>query len=350
MIENNIHISENQIEDALVTNLDYLQNLIDSETEIRLLARQLRLKNGEDRVDILLLNANNLLLIELKITPFYQKHIDQIINYKKELEILKTENKLVKNAIIPILLVTKASKEDITKTYNDFGIKIIIYNPLDVMTTYFNRLQSVSKFMSVSPNEYGVMSIGLINKTLLLYNKGLSLKDVARERGLSPISIRNHLRIATEFGLLKKRNYKYYFTDMGLDYIEAMNDEAFIEELSNCQISIIKEFISKNPFYSSSVFGIYSIVESTFILSRNSYPVELGTLQQFFKIHSGKQNEWNSNRTLQTVTYTFIKLAINLDLLGKIGKKVIITPAGFTFILMLQLHKSINMIDNLENL
>lgn len=121
-----------------------------------------------------------------------------------------------------------------------------------------------------------------------------------------------------------------------------------IDRLSEGQINLLKQLVAKDPFYSSSVFGVYSIVESAFLLSRNVYPIDLTDLQQMFKTVSGKSHEWKAARSLSTATYTFLNFAIDLELLGKIGKKIVITPAGFKFILMLQLHKSIKMIESLN--
>ena len=67
-----------------------------------------------------------------------------------------------------------------------------------------------------------------------------------------------------------------------------------------------------------------------------------------FQTVSGKVGEWQAVKSLSTATYTFLNFAIDLELLGKIGKQIVITPAGFRFILMLQLHKSIEMIESLS--
>jgi len=158
----------------------------------------------------------------------------------------------------------------------------------------------------------------------------------------------NHLRVAREFGLVRERNKNYFLTDIGDKYVSSSDSGIFIDKLSQNQIEILKQYISKDPFYSSSVFGIYSIVESAFILSRNYYPIDLSFLRKMFQIISGKVNEWRATRSLSTATYTYLNFAIDLELLGKIGEKVVITPAGFKFILMLQLHKSIEMIESLS--
>jgi hypothetical protein len=64
----------------------------------------------------------------------------------------------------------------------------------------------------------------------------------------------------------------------------------------------------------------------------------LEELKDYFLKTSGKKHEWQAQKSLSTATYTYLNYAVKLGLLGKIGKHVVITPAGFRFILMLQLH------------
>lgn len=90
-------------------------------------------------------------------------------------------------------------------------------------------------------------------------------------------------------------------------------------------------------------------MDSAFLLSRNKYPIELEDLRKMFQTVSGKVSEWRAQKSLSTATYTFLNFAMDLELLGKIGKQIVIAPAGFRFILMLQLHKSIKMIDSLTS-
>ncbi len=92
------------------------------------------------------------------------------------------------------------------------------------------------------------------------------------------------------------------------------------------------------------------MVESAFLVARNSYPIKVNELQKMFRIVRGKISEWHMGKTFSTTTYTFLDFAVELELLGKIGKDIVITPAGFRFVLMLQLHKSIKMIDSLTYL
>lgn len=342
------NISESQIEEALVSNLLYLSKILNFTLEVRLVAKQLKLKQGEQRIDILISHGKDLCLIELKVTKFTDEFINQVLEYRNELLDLQSQGKLVEGKIKTYLLVTKATKQNFVSCSQN-NIELIIYQPIEVMQNYYENLSVVAPFLKIKPNDYGVFNIGLINKTLQALIKGLSSeKEISNNIHLSKGSVHNHLKLGMEFGLVRKREKKYFLTDIGDKYIENCNEELFLEKLNQKQIDILKTFISKDPFFSSSVFGIYCIVESAFLLSRNIYPITLNDLRKMFKIVSGKINEWQTERSINTATYTFLNFAIDLDLLGKIGKQVVITPAGFRFILMLQLHKSIEMIESLS--
>lgn len=342
------NISESQVEDALVSNLQYFQNLLTLPNELKLIARQMRLKSGEQRLDLLLSSGRDLCLVELKVTRFSADFVHQVLLYTDELKELQLQSKLVDSPIKTFLLVTEATKKEIQSSL-ERNVNVIVYEPIDVLKNYYKNLTIIAPFLKIKPNDYGVFSLGLINRTLLkLYEGEKSQKEIAIKVGLSKGSVHNHLRIAKEFGLVRDRNKNYFLTDIGDKYVAQAPKGVLIDRLSQEQINILKQFIAKDPFYSSSVFGVYSIVESSFLLSRNIYPIELTDLQQMFKTVAGKSYEWRATRSLSTATYTFLNFAIDLELLGKIGKKIVITPSGFKFILMLQLHKSIEMIESLS--
>ena len=69
------NISESQVEDAIVANLLYLQKLLNLTSDLKLIGRQLRLRAGEERLDLLLSSGKNLYLIELKVTRFEEKFL-----------------------------------------------------------------------------------------------------------------------------------------------------------------------------------------------------------------------------------------------------------------------------------
>jgi len=344
------NISESQVEDALVANVFLIKNFLQFEGDLKLIARQLRLKAGEQKLDLLFLGGRKLYLIELKITKFADSFIEQVSNYRKELLALQDGGELIAGEILSYLFVTESSKNDLELAEKS-NIKIINYSPLKVLGEYYKNLTAVALFLRLKPNDYGVFNLGLINRAInQLGNGETKKKQIAQNIDLSENSVKNHLTIAKEFGLVSQRKLNYFLTDLGEEYFLAGRNDALIDKLTDGQIAIVKNVIAKEPFYSSTVFGIYCLVESAFLLARNSYPIKLNELQKMFRIVSGKISEWQMEKTLSTTTYTFLNFAIELELLGKIGKDIVITPAGFRFVLMLQLHKSIKMIDSLTYL
>ena len=342
------NISESQVEDALVTNLVFLAKVLNLPPDIKLISRQFKVKSGEERIDLLLWSGKNLCLVELKIVNFSEDWLKQILSYRDELVNLQNIGELVAGDILSFLLVTDAKSKDFESAKQN-GVELIVYDPLDVLEDYFNNLSVVAPFLKIKPNDYGVFNLGLINRALICLAQGETKQErLSAETRLSKQSIHNHLKVAKEFGLVRERDKNYFLTDIGDKYVQYCNKGVFMDQLSEKQIQILKQFVADDPFYSSTVFGVYSIVESAFLLSRNSYPIELLDLRDMFKKVSGKVNEWQTEKSLSTATYTFLNFAIDLELLGKVGQQIIITPAGFRFILMLQLHKSIEMIESLS--
>lgn len=343
----NENIRESEVEDALIAYLDILKEILNVDKEVRLIARQLRLINGKKRLDILVAVGDEIFLIELKTEIFHRDHIKQILTYKEELERLQLEKKFIRGKIVPVLLVTNFKETDI-KACEESGIRIYNYSPVNILTKYYDKVASIATFMKIRPVDLGVFSIGLINRVMKGLEKGLiTLKDLSEFSQLSGRSITHHLKFAEEFGLVTQRKNRYYLTDIGLRYTSLEDDSLTRDELSAEQTILLREYIAKDPFSSPIVFGIYIIVESMFFLARNSYPVDLDELKGFFLKASGKKHEWQAPKSLSTATYTYLNYAIKLGLLGKIGKKIVITPSGFRFILMLQLHKSIEMVETL---
>ena len=343
------NISESQVEDALVANMVFLSKILKLPSAIKLITRQLRLKSGEERIDLLLSSGKSLCLVELKVVNFSENWLKQILSYRDELVNLQNAGELVAGNILCFLLVTEAGSKDV-EIARQSGVDLIVYDPIDVLKDYFNNLSVVAPFLVIKPNDYGVFNLSLINRALIHLGRGeTKQEEIAAKTGLSKQSIHNHLKVAKEFGLVRERNRSYFLTDIGDKYVQHCNRDALIDQISEKQIDILKQFVADDPFFSSTVFGIYSIVESAFLFSRNSYPIELSDLRDMFKKVSGKVSEWQAEKSLSTATYTFLNFAIDLELLGKVGQQVVITPAGFRFILMLQLHKSIEMIESLSN-
>ncbi|MGQ9571659.1 MAG: hypothetical protein ACUVV3_00495 [Dehalococcoidia bacterium] len=96
------------------------------------------------------------------------------------------------------------------------------------------------------------------------------------------------------------------------------------------------------------IFGIYSLVEAVFILARNTYPVDMDDLIAWYRDAVGKRFDWATPRSAFLGANTYANFAVELGLLAKVGRKLLLTPAGFRFVLMLQLHKRIKLVDALQ--
>ena len=183
------NISESQVEDALVANLFYLQRLLNLTSDLKLIARQLRLKAREERLDLLLSTGKDLCLIELKVTRFEEKFLNQVLDYKKELINLQNNSELIAGNILVFLLVTEANKKQIESSKQS-NVELIIYEPLAILKNYYENLSAIAPFL-IKPNDYGVFSLGLINRALVQLSKGETRQnEIAVKVSFKPLHLK----------------------------------------------------------------------------------------------------------------------------------------------------------------
>ncbi len=340
-------ISESEIEDALVGNLDLLAKYFGDSELPKLIDRQLHLDGGEKRLDLLLARGKRLALVELKATAFADQHLRQTLDYRLRLQKMQIAGKLMSGEIDAYLFVTAAPAAKI-RAAKAAGVQTVIYDPLEIMRAYFQRMSKLSPFLEIKAKDHGIYSIARLIPPMIKMSEGVTLREeIAKQLNMRDISAYHLLTGCQEFGLARSSGRHWFLTDFGNEFIAAKESTPSAKKLSPLQKEKIRLFISKHPFYSSSVFGIYAIVECAFLLSRNSYPIEIDGLKNNFLMVSGKLNEWRGP-AINRRTLSFLRFAIELDLLGRIGSKAVITPAGFRFILTMQLHKGIEMIEGLS--
>lgn len=107
------NISKSQVEDALVSNLFYLAEILQVKGDLRLIARQLKLKEGQQRIDLLLASGKNLYLIELKVVKYSGDFLIQVLDYREELLKLQENESLISGEIYPYIIVPEAKKSQI---------------------------------------------------------------------------------------------------------------------------------------------------------------------------------------------------------------------------------------------
>ncbi len=339
-----MEIRENQIEDILVGAPSLMQSIMGLEEEPRLIGRQIVVPSG--RLDMLYTYHRDLFLIELKVANFQKRFIKQVLNYKNDLLSFQKQGKLVQGYIQPFLMLPKVSNSNKNETESN-GILIQEYDPEEVLEFFYNeKLRPISFFSEYKPIDIGIWSIPLINKFIYFLNKTHSIKNLLQLVGGSSKTLYNKIKFSNELGLVNwAKNGDYIaLTNLGERYVSA-KDEYYEENLSEDQISILKDHVMQNPYESAVILGIATVVECVFALSKIIYPVPIAQLEEHFTVYSGKIYDWQSQKAKSHGAKMYSNYAIDLGLMAKNDKNVFLTPEGLKFVVQMQLHKSLKLID-----
>jgi hypothetical protein len=340
-------IRESQIEDVLATYPDITKEILGISEDPTLLSRQKILPSG-NKLDLLFVAGTKLKLLELKVESFQDKCVEQTEQYKRELFELQRKNKLINGPMDAYMLFPSISEKQ-----KEIGvskdIELVEYSPEFVLESFFSRLKGLAGFMTIKPADHGLWNLHLLNRLLYVMDEPQTKEGFVGKTGLSESTIGSYLRFAEEICLVtKKSKGEYILTDFGKKYVWNRDPKAPDEHISGGQADVLQDFIIKEPFASRAIYGIYTLVESVFTLSKNTYPVPLNLVINYFKESSGKFLEWASQKAALDGTKMYSNYATELGLIGQIGNKFYITPNGVRFIILLQLHKTIKTVDALR--
>lgn len=339
-------VRESQVEDVLATYPDIAKEILGIKEELTLLARQKILPSG-DKIDLLFVADSHIKLVELKVEKCKPVFIHQVKSYIDELTKLQDANKFITGDVDAFLVSPEFSTEQ-EKLCKQFGIIPCEYQPQNVLDAFFARLKEFANFITLKPADHGLWQLHLLNRLLYALSEKKIKKELAEETGLSVSTVGSYLRLAKDLHLIETTdNKKYQLADLGKKYVWARDIKVPVEFISDEQSRVLQDFIIKDPFVSRTVFGIYTMVETVFTLSKNTYPVPLGMVMNYFRESSGKHFEWSTEKTISDGNKMYSNYATELGLIGRIGDKFYITPDGVRFILLLQLHKAIKIIDAL---
>lgn len=339
-----MEIRENQIEDILVGSPSLMQSIMGLEEEPRLIGRQIIVPSG--RLDMLYTYQQDLYLIELKVATFQKRFIKQVLDYKNDLLCFQKQGKLVQGYIQPFLMLPKISNSGKSEIESN-GVLIQEYDPEKVLEFFYNeKLRPITFFSEYKPIDIGIWSIPLINKFIYFLKRTNSIKDLLAIVGGSSKTLYNKIKFSNELGLVNwVKNGDYIaLTKLGERYVSA-KDEFYEESLSDEQINILKEHIMQNPYESAVILGIATVVECVFTLSKTLYPVPISQLEEHFTIYSGKIYDWQTQKAKSNGAKMYSNYAIDLGLMAKNDKNVYLTPEGLKFVVQMQLHKSLKLID-----
>jgi len=339
----NNSISEKVIEDILTSDKSILSEVLSLNfSDLSLVARQKIVLSG--KLDMLYLYKDEMLLIELKVVPFYSEAITQINKYEKDLLTLQAENKLIKSRIRKILIVTDARETDYAACIEN-KIDLIVYKPEIVLSKYYENFKELSSFLKIQSGDYGVVRLGLIKNTLNYLSQGVPIKEMCNLENRSEKTIRNKISIAQLLNLVSKFKNTFFLTELGTHFVD-LGDTIVDDRLNQEQIELLLNFLKENPFYSSVTYTVFSLIESVFVLSKNSYPIDKEKVKDYFVKSVGKTETWKSNKSKETATYIFSNYACELEFLVRVNNEYYITPKDIQAVLLLQLNRSIKLIEN----
>ncbi|MCB1058846.1 MAG: hypothetical protein KDB65_01315 [Calditrichaeota bacterium] len=340
-----MNIRESQIEDVLASHTDIARLTLNLSGDLTLIARQKILISG-DRIDLLFVCDNQVLLVELKIERFQRKFLEQTQRYAEQLRALQTCGALVAGEINPFLVCTKVSEADKAKAHRA-GVNVIEYDPEQVLREFYTRFQSRAPYHKLKPTNHGLWNLHLLNRLLYNMEEPKKAESLAAKSSLSKSSVRSYLSLARELKLVAFLDETWFLTENGTQYVWGRDKSGGFDFVSEDQCEMLRDIIIQNPFHSGAILGIYTIVESIYNLSKSTYPVDKKDLIQYFKQSCGRQFEWNSLKTASDATRMYSNYAIDLGLAAKMGEKFYLTPVGVRFIMLLNLHKTIKMVDSL---
>lgn len=336
-------LSEKAIEDILASDKFILSEILSvNVSDLSLVARQKTVHSG--KLDLLCLCKHEILLIELKVVFFYKEIIDQINGYEKDLLDLQDQHRLIRSPIRKIILVVGATERDFALC-QESGIELLVYKPEFVLSRYYENFKELSEFLKIKSGDFGVVRLGLLKSTLAHLAQGLNLKQIGTLEKKSLKTIGNRISVARHLGLASRFKNNYFLTDMGNAFLE-LGEAVVDDRLSERQVGLLAAFVNQNPFFSSITYTIYSLVESVFVLSKTAYPVPRAALRDYFVKSVGKSETWRMPRARETATYIFSNYACELDYLVKVNNEFYLTPAGIQAVLLMQLNRSIKLIES----
>ena len=146
--------------------------------------------------------------------------------------------------------------------------------------------------------------------------------------------------------LAKRDGVQHSLTDLGRAYALRRTVDAPESYLSDSQSALLREFIVRDPVASPTIFGIYRVTEAVFDLARSAYPVPIVAAAEYFREVTGNRNVWNQPRTSSQALRVFSSFAVELGLMGRASGALYLTPQGLRFVLLLQIHKGLKMVDS----
>lgn len=335
-----LQVRESQIEDALAGASEITRQLLGLQNPPSLLGRQIILPSG--RLDLLYSHRAKLLLLELKVVRFRRDFLRQISGYKTDLANLQQKGELLQGEIEAYLLCPEAGAAD-KRLAEDRGIQLTEYDPRAVLQLFYRTFKPVAFYAETKPIDIGVWNVHLINELLYALESVNSVAKLQEKLGASK-TLSHKLHFAAELRLINRKSHRNYvaLTNLGRKYAK-QKDDTMPRRLSDGQAALLAEFIMENPYESSITLGVSAVVETVYILSKNTHPVSMEQLIAHFPAYAGKHFDWKTPKARFNGTRMYSNYAADLGLLAKTQNDVYLTPEGLRFTMQMQMHKNLKI-------
>jgi hypothetical protein len=228
------------------------------------------------------------------------------------------------------------------------GSLIRQYDPAKILLDFYRRAPLDTKYMSILPTDKGIWCIELVNESLALLEGGAGIIGQSEAKKKSRKTIGNRMRLAEELGLSEFRGSTPSLSSFGKEFVRKRDTTGPPDLLSPGQAELIRAFILANPFFSGVTYGILVIVGCVFEFSKNTYPVPRSLPSRHFIDAAGLHFRWGRDKAANKGVRMYSNYAIELGLPGKIGGSYFVTPSGLKFVLLLNMHKSLQFIENMK--
>jgi hypothetical protein len=342
-----VNIRESEVEDVLAQYPRLAKRILGRSEDIFLLTRQKPLRSG--RLDLMYACANELLLVELKVEEFRAKFLSQVLCYRDDLVVLQKQAKFVRGDIRPYVLCLGFDRSAATLA-EDRGVALRAFDPRELLIEFYKNAPLDTKYLSTFPTDKGVWRVGLTCESLSLVASCRNASAIAEARACSVKTAGNQLRLLEELGLISSDGNQVALSPLGKEFLQNNDEQLPPDALSTAQAELLRKFILERPFFSGVTVGILTLVGCVFELSKNTYPVPRPLLARHFIGAAGLHFRWSREKAINKGVRMYSNYAAELGLVGKIGEGYFVTPSGLKFVLLLNLHKSLRFIENIEKI
>lgn len=341
--------TEKAVEDILARNPDITEGTLGiEEGQLVLLDRQEVLPSG--RSDLVFRNGRELVLIELKVEPLKERHIDQIQSYIPHYkETIENEDIVDVEALRSVLLVPS-----IPDRFNQDvpgSIEVIEYNITDTLDQFQGTILSNLRNFEAAGAQTGVNHLSLVNGLVKFIgeNEPVTVQECAENYGSigkgetkHPRNrVRKFLRITSALDLTHESENELLLTERGSEYWQGM--DSTIWRITQEQAEIIIEKLYSEPFSNQITFSLVALLDAIFEVSKNTHPVPREELQDYYAVRAGKSNDW-SDRSREDAIKWLGNYLEELGLIKEVDQTYFLLPEGLTLISYFQMEKGKEMI------